>query len=98
MNVFVVMAMGVGLSINYPIPVQFQYNRTVTIVEMTQKQINKQCGIPDNPKQIILACGDINGNTIYMPNPCLAKEVNDIHSYAHLACHEIAHTEGWVHD
>lgn len=88
----------VGLSVNYSIPMQYQYNRTVTVVEMTQEQINSKCGIPADPRQKIIACADTNGHTVYMPNPCLAKEAVDVHSYAHLLCHEVAHTEGWVHD
>lgn len=87
-----------GLSVNYAIPKQFQHNRTVTLVEMTQKQINKTCGVPANKDWVTIACGDVNGKVIYLPNPCLAKEINNVHSYAHLLCHEIAHTEGWVHD
>lgn len=87
-----------GLSINYAIPKQYQYNRVVTVIELTQKQINKRCGIPVDKGQMIIACGDVNGHIVYVPNPCLAKEVNDVNTFAHLLCHEIAHTEGWVHD
>jgi hypothetical protein len=83
------------------IPQQYQYNRTVKLHTMTQDEITRQCGDPGSTKDgvrlYVMACADINGKDVYMPNPCLAPEVKDINSYAHLLCHEIAHTEGWVH-
>lgn len=89
------------ITITAAIPSQYQHNRTVILHTMTQDEINKQCGDPGSTKEgqrlYVIACGDIGGKDVYMPNPCLAPEVSDINSYAHLLCHEIAHTEGWAH-
>lgn len=67
---------------------------------MTQAEINKQCGVfKDKAGNDLntIACADIGGHKIYMPNPCTYPEVKDENSYAHLVCHEVAHTEGWKH-
>lgn len=85
-----------ALSINFDIPPVYQGNTVVTVHTMSHRDINKQCG-DDIGGTITLACGDINGHDVYVPNPCTYPEVADKNSYAHLLCHEIAHTEGWRH-
>lgn len=42
------------------------------------------------PDQRIVACA--KGRVIYLPNPCRVQE-----TYAQLACHEMAHINGWTH-
>jgi hypothetical protein len=44
-----------------------------------------------------MACVDKTWRDIYAPNPCTDKAVDDKNSYAHLICHEMAHTNGWRH-
>lgn len=89
------------ITIHLQIPPQFQNNRTVVLHTMTPEEVTKKCGDPgkaaNGEKLYVVACGDINGKHVYMPNPCKYPEVKDENSYAHLLCHEIAHTEGWAH-
>lgn len=82
-------------SINDPIPEQYQKNTTVKLVTMTQEEINKTCGV--SPGFDTIACADIGGKHIFAPNACLYPEAKDVNSYAHMICHETAHTEGWDH-
>lgn len=94
---FVALLMAATLATNqFVIPVEFQKNNAVWIQTMTQDQINHKCG-KASKGFTTLACGDIKKPYIYMPNPCTYPEAKDTKSYAHLLCHEIAHTEGWEH-
>lgn len=79
----------------YNVPLKYQRNRSVKLVEMTQTEIDKKCGVYTGLHTI--ACGDINGHTIHVPNSCNYPEAANHASYAYLICHEIAHTEGWNH-
>lgn len=85
----------IGASITYPIPLEYQHGNTIKMHIVEPYQIKNYCG-DAGPKWTILACA--RGDTINMPNPCEYPEAKNIDSYAHLLCHELAHTNGWVHD
>lgn len=82
----------------FAIPHQYQKNTTVILHEMTQKDLNKFCNEgqgPLPPGWLYMGCQE--GNNVYITNPCLQPDVKDTSSYENTLCHEIAHTEGWVH-
>jgi hypothetical protein len=93
----VVLAFSSLLSNLLPIPPEYQKETSVWVQTMSRAELDEKCGTAP-PGYVILACGKVGQPYIYMPNPCGYPEASDTRSYAHLMCHEIAHTEGWRHN
>ena len=74
-------------------PIRFQ-GEAIQIV-IYANDISQYCGKSANPNYIILACtkqADNGAPVTILPNPCIFESVDD---YAHLACHEMGHVNGW---
>ena|SRR6185369_1569356 len=84
-------------SVSFEIPEQYQGGSDMIVHVVDGADVSDYCGRA--PKgYIILACANPqNVHELAMPNPCLYPEVKDENSYAHLFCHEKAHSNGWVH-
>jgi hypothetical protein len=80
-----------------PIPPEYQGNTHATIVTLTPDEIQTACGNDDPAHWTIYGCAFNKNRRIIMPNPCTYPEVTDIDSYAYLACHELAHINGFKH-
>lgn len=81
-----------------PIPVQYQGGAAV-LVHMVddQKTLDTMCGGPP-PKGQRLGCETADNKAeVVVMNPCRYPEAIDVHSFAHLMCHEKAHVNGWRH-
>lgn len=45
----------------------------------------------------LYACHVPETKTTHLPNPCYYPEAKQVGSFAHLACHENGHVNGWRH-
>jgi hypothetical protein len=85
-----------SFSASFTIPVQYQGGATFLItVVTTQQELNHYCGIA--PVGYRYDGCKLDNGTVVVGNPCFYKEAKDIHSFAHLLCHEKAHVNGWDH-
>jgi hypothetical protein len=84
-------------TINLPIPIEYQGAAEV-MVDHKQYfwEVEEACGDKD-PEWITYACYDPGKRKMIMPNPCSYPEAKTVGTYAHLACHEKAHRNGWEH-
>lgn len=82
---------------SFHIPENYGKDRTTMVHFTNQKGIDKKCGAASDPRLYTMACAFADTNELYLPNPCRDKDVADPESYAHLACHELAHLNGWHH-
>lgn len=89
---------GAGPSLSFPIPNQYQGNNDVTTHFIHLKAVTKNCGKPSSSKLTRLGCATIGQPEMWVINPCDWKESKNPTTYAHYLCHELAHTNGWVHE
>lgn len=80
-------------------PIKYQVNPKASVIVIVDNTNSKEaCGVAE-PGWRLMACTmmtDKGVPVLLMPNPCLYPEaVSDIHSYAHLLCHEFGHVNGW---
>jgi hypothetical protein len=76
-------------------PVRFQGPITAILMTVPPEAMNAACGSTPPPGTIVLACTRwLEGGSpvIIMPAPCLYDATDE---YAHVLCHEGAHTRGW---
>lgn len=69
-------------------PKQFYGDIRVPVTFLLPESVGAACNAPD----WAVACNRRNG--IILPNPCRWREIE---SYAEIACHELAHVNGWRH-
>jgi hypothetical protein len=78
-------------------PIRFQGNNTAVVHFTDQDGIHKYCGKPE-PGFVMIACRRQTHDgvdVVFMPNPC---PIGDREFYAKIACHEMAHVNGWTGD
>lgn len=77
-----------------PIEYDKPVNKEVSIRFSHPLFVHLGCGGDIPSKWQILACAEVNGDRILMPDPCFHTE----ESYARLLCHELGHIKGWPKD
>ena len=83
---------------NFRVPDQYRGNTTAKVVFTDKAGIEKHCAKSPNPDLVTVACvNHIGGHVIFISNPCADKDADDPTRYAHVLCHELAHTNGWEH-
>lgn len=79
-------------------PVRYHADNAAVVYFLNPADLQIACGGPAPPGYVFAGCsGQKNGvPIIVLPNPCLF----DSQSYAHIACHELGHRNGWpgTHD
>jgi hypothetical protein len=72
-------------------PEQYQGPTAAIVFFVEQPAIDSICGGKDQ----IIACAEIGGGRMILPNPCQARFRGE--AYAAIACHEGGHIRGWAH-
>lgn len=77
-----------------PVPLRHNPDRQISITIADPILVHLLCGGKLGDSGTIIACSEVNGSRMIIPNPCAHKE----ESYARLLCHELGHTNGWSVD
>lgn len=78
-------------------PDQYRSDNAAVTLFVSPEALSKICGTAAESGKAIIGCASIlkNGTPIVvLPNPCL-MDADDF--YAGIACHELAHVNGWRH-
>lgn len=87
-----------GPSLDFTIPDAYKGNNNVSAHFIHLDEVSTYCGKSASPNLVRLGCATIGHPEMWVMNPCDWKESLDPTTYAHYLCHELAHTNGWVHE